>query len=465
MAHVFISYHKNSSRAYARKLADHLIAGGFDVWIDDRINLGSSWSDEIFKAIKTCGAFIVIMTPGAETSEWVKREYLNAERYKKPQFPLLLEGENFPYYTPVQYTDVRGGTLPGADFLDALVAAGAARKQRPGVEIAGAAQEAAQRPSPPAPLPRKRGEGRPWLFPVMLLAVVVAAAALIAPRLPTSEPSTPTITYTPSVLGGGRGQIAFNSNRDGNDEVYVMNADGSNQHNLTNHSAGDYHPTWSPDGRSITFYSNRDGNDEIYVMANDGSHLRRLTNDDASDRAPAWSPTGMQIVFYSDRDGNWEIYVMDFDGANPQRLTNHSADDWLPTWSPDGTQILFCSARDGNLEIYVMNADGTDQRRLTNDSGYDAWPVWSPDETHIAFYSNRDGNWDLYTMNADGSNVRSLTNGGADFDPAWSPDGTHIAFTSERDGNREIYVIAADGSNVRNLTNDSAWDWYASWRP
>ena len=135
-------------------------------------------------------------------------------------------------------------------------------------------------------------------------------------------------------------------------------ADGGNLRRLTNHSADDWYPSWSADGRSIAFVSRRDGNAEIYVMDADGGNLRRLTNHSADDWYPSWSADGRSIAFYSYRDGNAEIYVMDADGSNLRRLTNHSADDYSPSWSADGRSIAFTSERDGNREIYVMDADG-----------------------------------------------------------------------------------------------------------
>ncbi|NIM52762.1 MAG: hypothetical protein GTO22_26540, partial [Gemmatimonadales bacterium] len=108
----------------------------------------------------------------------------------------------------------------------------------------------------------------------------------------------------------GSFQIAFGSERDVNDEIYVMGADGSNPVNLTNHSAWDVDPTWSPDGTKIAFTSDRDGNPEIYVMDADGSNPVRLTNHPAADGSPAWSPDGTQIAFWSTREAHL-IYVMD----------------------------------------------------------------------------------------------------------------------------------------------------------
>ena len=102
---------------------------------------------------------------------------------------------------------------------------------------------------------------------------------------------------------------------------------------LINHSASDRSLSWSPDGRHIAFESNRDGNWEIYVMGSDGSNPRRLTNHAAADAYPSWSPDGQHIAFESNRDGNGEIYVMGSDGSNPRRLTNHAAADAYPSWS------------------------------------------------------------------------------------------------------------------------------------
>ncbi|MCK4324384.1 MAG: PD40 domain-containing protein, partial [Armatimonadetes bacterium] len=105
---------------------------------------------------------------------------------------------------------------------------------------------------------------------------------------------------------------------------------------------------------NIAFETDRDGNREIYVMEADGSNQTNLTNNSAYDEQPAWSPNGSQIAFGSHRDDNWEVYVMDSDGSNPTNLTNNSAYDDEPAWSPDGSQIAFHSDRDGNGEVYVM---------------------------------------------------------------------------------------------------------------
>jgi TolB protein len=252
-------------------------------------------------------------------------------------------------------------------------------------------------------------------------------------------------------------KIAFASKRDGNLEVYVMNADGSGIKNLTNYSGNDSGPSWSPDGKKITFASRRNGNADIYIMGADGSNVKRLTNHDADDDMPRWSPDGKKITFQSKRDGKWDIYVMNADGINVKRLTKHDTDKRLstgscmPSWSPDGKKITFESGI-GNVEIYIMNADGSGIKNITNCSAADTNASWSHDGKKIVFQSNRDKekdkmfNPDIYAMDADGSNVKRLTNHNAgNGQPSLSPDGKKIAFTSKKDGNMEVYVMYLDG--------------------
>ncbi len=266
------------------------------------------------------------------------------------------------------------------------------------------------------------------------------------------------------------GKIAFSSNRDGNYEIYVMNADGSGQTNLTNNSAYDNRPAWSPDGTKIAFTRNSNGFDEIYVMKADGSEQINLTNNPtANDYRPTWSPDGTKIAFVSDRDSATgdEIYVMNANGSGQTRLTNNPAvDDW-PAWSPNGSKIAFTSDRDGNDEVYIMNTDGSGQTNLTNSPSSDDYrPAWSPDSTKLIFTSTRDGNGEIYIMNTNGSGQTNLTDcSGWDYLPAWSPDGTRIVFTSFRDGNEEIYIMNADGSAQARLTNTGFSNLHPAWQP
>jgi Tol biopolymer transport system component len=246
---------------------------------------------------------------------------------------------------------------------------------------------------------------------------------------------------------------------------------------LTDNSAWDSYPRWSPDGQRIAFQSYGGGNWEIYVMNADGSGRTRLTDNPASDDGPSWSPTGRSIAFYSDRDGNREIYVMRADGTGRTRLTDDPAPDLYPSWSPNGRSIAFASGRD-DLDIrniYVINTDGTGRTLLTDNAAWDTWPSWSPDGRRITFVSDRDDPdpnddnriWSIYVMNADGSDPTRLTdNPAGDTWPSWSPDGRRIAFHSSRDDPDpnddeevwDIYVMNADGTGLARLTDNSAWE-------
>lgn len=206
----------------------------------------------------------------------------------------------------------------------------------------------------------------------------------------TDDPAT---DVAPAWFPSGN-KIAFQRLEGNENDIYSMTFDASgtviSTLRLTTHAAGDAQPAVSPDGKRIAFASTRGGsvNSEIYVMkANvpEGPTNRpvRLTNNTASDAQPDWSPDGKKVVFQSRRTGNEEIFVMNADGSRPKNLTKNPAEDGDPVFSPDGKRIAFVSSRPigpvtGDAEIWRMRTDGTNSVQLTENESLDAAPVWQP---------------------------------------------------------------------------------------
>src|SRR6266581_195209 len=184
--------------------------------------------------------------------------------------------------------------------------------------------------------------------------------------------------------------------------------------------------TDSAQGR-IAFVTSRDGNAEIYVMNADGSGVTRVTDNPAIDQNPAWWPDSSRILFESTRDGNYELYAMNADASGVTRLTTDPSNDKLPAGC--GTRIAFASDRrlPPFTEIYVMNADGTGVTRLTTNNSFSEYPAWSPSCDRIVYtYDPYGSSASIQIMNADGSHANTLVGPplGKNRHPAWSPDGT-----------------------------------------
>ena len=318
---------------------------------------------------------------------------------------------------------------------------------------------------------------------VVLAAVVSAVLALAVTREARAA----------VVPADEAGRILFVGFRDGNQEIYAMNPDGSSPTNLTNnggsaacpnggvaaHCAWDYDPSGSADGSTIVFGSTRDtgGNGELYLMNADGSGVTRLTNDSVMspggvhvlDNQPALSPDGRRVAWSRGAPGgdgySTEIYVMDVVGGTPTQLTSLGGATGTPVWSPDGTRIAFYSQHSGYDAIYVMNADGTGLTGPLSPFGSSQSPDWSPDGTRIVFNrSDFFSDYEIWTVAPDGSSLAQLTNNTVhDYSPTYSPDGTQIAFASPEDGDDEIFVMNADGSGRTQLTSNDTGDSNPDW--
>ena len=228
-------------------------------------------------------------------------------------------------------------------------------------------------------------------------------------QAPSPGPTvTPTSTVTPPPSDTDR--IAYVSDREGVRDLWIMEADGSDPHPVLDNDArraveaagGIGHPDWTDDGR-IVFSStmdlgrNEDQDQEIWVVNEDGTGLEQLTFNAEEDATPDWSPDGERIAYSRGPDaGGRDIWVMNSDGSGNTNLTASDEDDDTPDWSPDGGQIVWeravATTTGEQHDIWRMDADGSNERAVTDTSeADDYWPAWAPNGRRIAFRSNVEG--------------------------------------------------------------------------
>lgn len=276
--------------------------------------------------------------------------------------------------------------------------------------------------------------------------------------------------------GGGkpRPDLIFVSTKSGVYDIYAMNADGKRQTRLTrgtrpSASSGiDVYyamdPDWSQDGKQIAFWSARDVGPRIFVMDADGRNQHSITQASVGAVHPSWSPDGKRIVFGGGNPSQLEI--TNADGTHIHRVTNAPTavvSETSPTWSPNGRWIAYVRAEQGRpiKELWLVHPDGTGNHQLTNLQASLDSPAWSPDSKQIAFSSNaRGGHFGILRIGQGGIGIRVVSVTTIDeIDPAWSPDGKRIAYS--RDG--AIVTVDPNGQGEQVITsskdNDSSPDW------
>ena len=277
-------------------------------------------------------------------------------------------------------------------------------------------------------------------------------------------------------LGGGipgiaESQIFFVSNRSGHKEIWEMDYDGENQHQITHQNSISLSPRISPDGSRLAFSSLTKTGWQILMYSMDLNRLISFPYFGGTNLSPAWSPDGTKLAFSSSRSGDPEIYVLDQSGGSPRRLTTSRLPDVSPVWNPKtGAQIAWVSGRTDLPQIYTMESDGTNVLRMT-DEGYAVSPSWSPNGQFLLFAWIRHygpgapGAQDIYIMDIASKQFVQLTHDGGRNDfPCWSPDGRHVVFQSDRSGSDQIWMMLADGSNPKRLTSTGSntqpnWSW------
>lgn len=258
-------------------------------------------------------------------------------------------------------------------------------------------------------------------------------------------------------------KIAYETNRDGGWNIYVTDPAGAlfcrltQPGSLTAHHA--YQPAWSPDGKEIVFVSDRADGFQLYLMNADGSNQRQLTDLTVNNYRPTWSPNGFRIAFVEQIDKTvFELHVMSANGGSESLLVNDSRASY-PAWSPNGSKLVYDSLHNGDDVFYVADGNGGNPIKLF-DNGLSTSPshiAWSPDGGQVAFDSSRTGRPQIFIAKADGTSQRQLTNNKAwNYNACWLSDGSQIVFASTRDGHAVIYAMNDDGSAQQPITRDAA---------
>ncbi|MGH9729964.1 MAG: translocation protein TolB [Candidatus Acidiferrales bacterium] len=266
-------------------------------------------------------------------------------------------------------------------------------------------------------------------------------------------------------------KIAFVSNRSGHKEIWEMDYDGANQHQLTHLGSMALTPRWSPDDSRIAFTCfesyRRVVSAQICMYSTLTNRLMSFPRFPGTNSSPAFSPNGSDVAFMSSHGGDPQIFVTDTTGGHMRRLTYTVGVSTSPTWNPKtGNQIIFVSDRGGLPDLFQMNADGSNVQKIPLSAatgvaakdlpatGYVIDPAWSPNGELLAFSWRRpQGNYDIYIMDLASHQLAELTrDSGQNERPSWAPDGRHIVFESTRTGSLQIWTMLADGSEPRVLT-------------
>jgi Tol biopolymer transport system component len=255
-------------------------------------------------------------------------------------------------------------------------------------------------------------------------------------------------------------KIVFVSNKNGNEDIFSIDLDGSALTQLTENTDKDAYPSVSTDGKKIAYTSDINGYWQIMVMDWDGKNKIQLTDDPVRSGYPTWSFDGRYIFYEVYKDGDWEIYRMNSDGSKRKRLTfNASANDWHPFAHPYQSKVLYESGSVGHEELYIMDDDGDNIERISEGSARIRVPCMSIDGKYILFMGYEENLEFVYIMDGNGENIRKISNRRKSGHPFISPDNSIITFEASVDGQNEIFIINLDGSGETRLTNIPGDDW------
>jgi hypothetical protein len=255
-------------------------------------------------------------------------------------------------------------------------------------------------------------------------------------------------------------KIVFTSDRNGNEDIFSMNLDGTELTQLTDYQGNDNYPAVSPDGEKIAYTSDIDGIWQVMIMNWDGTEKTQLTQNPWRSGYPTWSFDGRFIFFEVYQDGDWEIYRIDSDGSNMKRLTlNPSAYDWHPCGHPFQYKIIYESGSVRDYDLYIMDYNGDNIEKISDADMSKRVPAISVDGEMIVFAVYEGDNSYIYTMDINGENLNSISGSLTKCShPSISPNNDYIAFECITNGQEDLYIVSPDGTGLNQLTNTAGND-------
>lgn len=479
-SYFFMSYSRENV-SLQKKVIAGLRQRGVNAWVDiENLIPGSpAWEREIERAIRGASGLIVLLSPEANNSEWVRREISFAEEHEKRIFPVLIHGDeddSIPLrLASHQRVDLR------RDFDEGLDALANALKEHLGVTAIHRV------PQPQTPTSFDASSLRKFALPALLgvlalgcLGVLTFSASYIFSTIskptkavttsPGTDPVTLAVTVVPSEISIKQpgGKIVYTCQVAG-DEICIINPDGSGWQRLTNMPSASFYASLSPDGKSVLFINSETGKTELYEVNVESRDIKQLTHMKNDIGSPEISPDNKFILFTKRVSNNTQIWIMNRDGSDPHKLYAADGKDAHDAiWSPDGTQIVFAFGRGENNQLYIMDFDGREPH-LVNDTidtrGRSDWSVGNL----LVFDMGGPFKHDVYLMTTAGNDLHKLTNGNNSQGASFSPDGQWIAFTSytnvanKDEASCEIYIMRVDGSESRRLTSNNYCDYQPRW--
>lgn len=481
-SHFFISYSRENADLQRRIIAE-LRSRSINVWVDvENLIPGTpTWEIEIERSIRGSAGVIVLLSPDSHNSEWVRREISFAEQNKKRIFPVLISGDEYESIplrlSSHQRVDLREHFHQGIEELtkalhDHLGSTKVIKRKKPETS---------------APITTPLVDLKKFVLPGLLALIGVACIgglALAARFLYTfiNNPPLQTPILTPSVEPFIQATAEINTNVDVTgrivytcqvnkvnslDQICVMNADGSNQRQLTT-SSDNQDASFSPDGQTIIFVTNRTGNYEIHEMDLSG-HITQLTNMESRLSLPAISPDNAWIAFSNRVDGEDQIWLMDRDGDNPHMIYKSDGNMAVaPTWSPDGDEILVAVGKELARQLFILDLDGGEPRLLSDKILTPGRTDWSS-QGLIAFFMGDGWDREVWTIYPDGREMTQVTAGDNSQGPSFSPDGRYITYTGytriqQQDVlSCEIFIMDLQTREKQQLTDNDYCDYQPRW--